>query len=349
MKHFYFILCLVSSAVWSQVDCSLPTIQGTVLNFDATFNAISGNYNATTSITSIDEISNTNYLAPEIKLNDGFKATAGSEVLISIENCPNCECVDNFDISFGVSSGGLPNTPMLYWYTIDFNNTNCENEDITFSWDFGNGITYSGITVLHPWTSMYQSVTITATLQNDCSRTLVKSRLFTPPPASTPPPPPVEVVYEVDLNESITINAEEILGLGEYNWYDDNGNLVYQGKELYIPSTIAEKYHLEVILENNIKNYSEVEISLKPNRFVNLYPNPSTGGNLNIQYKINEANSAFIMIFSYYMSGGISYNYLVDMSVAEKNIDISNLPFGLYKVALITDGQIVDVKILSKL
>ena len=47
-------------------------------------------------------------------------------------------------------------------------------------------------------------------------------------------------------------------------------------------------------------------------------------------------------------TGGISYNYIIDKDATEKNIDVSSNPFGLYKVALVTDGQIVDVKILSK-
>ena len=87
MKHLYFIFCLVGSAVWGQVDCSLPTYQGQAFSFDAPFNALSGNYNAVQSIVSTDEISSTNYLAPEITLNEGFRATAGSSVLISNAAC----------------------------------------------------------------------------------------------------------------------------------------------------------------------------------------------------------------------------------------------------------------------
>ena len=39
---------------------------------------------------------------------------------------------------------------------------------------------------------------------------------------------------------------------------------------------------------------------------------------------------------------------VVGKDATEKNIDISYYPNGFYKVALVTDGQIVDVKILSK-
>lgn len=348
MKQFYFILYLVSSAVWGQVDCELPMTSNVSHNFDITNNGITGIYNALQTITASNEINNTTYLAPEIILGDNFKATSNTEVLLSIENCSICNCVDNLGVSFGVSGGGAPGSIPSYWYTIDYNHAICENEGITYSWDFGNGVTYTGTTVIHPWTSMYQNVTVYATSPNGCTSTIVKKKLYTPPPASTPPPP-TEVVIVVDKDETITIDAEEIVGQGIYNWYDSEGNLVFQGKDLFIASTVAEKYHLEVISSiDGFTNYSEVDIVLKPNRLETLFPNPSTGGNLNITYKINEAQSAYIMIFSYYMTGGISYNYIVDKDATEKNIDVSSYPFGLYKVALVTDGQIVDVKILSK-
>ena len=60
MKQFYFILYLVSSAVWGQeetamiimspVNCSLPTTHNTSFNFTTANNGITGNYNALNSI-----------------------------------------------------------------------------------------------------------------------------------------------------------------------------------------------------------------------------------------------------------------------------------------------------------
>ena len=165
-------------------------------NFDITNNGITGIYNALQTITASNEINNTTYLAPEIILGDNFKATSNTEVLLSIENCSICNCVDNLGVSFGVSGGGAPGSIPSYWYTIDYNHAICENEGITYSWDFGNGVTYTGTTVIHPWTSMYQNVTVYATSPNGCTSTIVKKKLYTPPPASTPPPP-TEVVIVV--------------------------------------------------------------------------------------------------------------------------------------------------------
>jgi hypothetical protein len=170
-----------------------------------------------------------------------------------------------------------------------------------------------------------------------------------PPGGVANEPDTTTEVVDIDIYEDVTISADDLINQEQYNWYDSEGNLVHQGQDFHIIEAIAEKYTLKVIDIKGFETFREYDLKYKPNRLETLYPNPSTGGNLNIQYKINEANSAYIMIFSYYMNAGTSYNYIVDMSVAEKNIDISNLPFGLYKVALITDGQIVDVKILSKL
>lgn len=154
---------------------------------------------------------------------------------------------------------------------------------------------------------------------------------------------------KIDLYDDVTITAQDIGEVAFYNWYDNEGNLIFEGKDLFIANAVAEKYKLEVITLDGFKDYKDVEISLKPNRLETLYPNPASSGNLNIKYKINEANSAYIMITSYYMSGGISNNYIIDKDATEKKIDLGLYPNGFYKVALITDGQIVDVKILSKL
>jgi len=161
----------------------------------------------------------------------------------------------------------------------------------------------------------------------------------------------IEETHPIDRFDNITLTPDEIFNDNAiYKWYDEDNNLVYAGKDYEIANATAQKYKLEVLSPTNeIISLKEVELKYKPNHLETLYPNPATTGNLNITYKINEASSAYIMIYSYYMTGGISNNYMVDINVNEKNIDISSLPFGLYKVALVTDGQIVDVKILSKI
>lgn len=172
-----------------------------------------------------------------------------------------------------------------------------------------------------------------------------------PPGGTAVTPILIEETKPINKFDNITLTPDEIYNQNAiYKWYDEDNNLVYAGKDYEIANATAQKYKLEVLTPTNeIISLKEVELKYKPNYLETLYPNPANTGNLSITYKINEASSAYIMIYSYYMSGGISNNYIVDINVNEKNIDISSLPLGLYKVALITDGQIVDVKILSKL
>lgn len=153
---------------------------------------------------------------------------------------------------------------------------------------------------------------------------------------------------EVDLNQAITISAADINEPAIYNWYDDDGNLVFQGKDLQIASAVAKKYKLEVIsTTDGFKDYSEVEVKLKPNRLNSIAPNPATD-HVNVYYKLNEASSAYLMIVSYYMNGGVSNNYVLDINSSEANINLNSYPNGFYKVILVANGNVVDAKLLFK-
>ncbi len=156
---------------------------------------------------------------------------------------------------------------------------------------------------------------------------------------------------EVDKFEPVTLSAQDIGEQALYNWYDNDGNLVLQGKDLYIANAVAEKYKLEVISSlDGFKDYTNVEVKLKPSRLISISPNPSHDSKATVYYKINEANSAYIMVTNYYMTpNGTSCNYIVDVNATEKFIDISDYPVGFYKLSLVVDGVIMDIKILSTL
>ena len=66
-----------------------------------------------------------------------------------------------------------------------------------------------------------------------------------------------------------------------------------------------------------------------------------------INYKINETNSAYLMVIGYYGSN-TSNNYILDTNAQQIQIDTSNYPLGYYTVALVCDGEIVDAKTLIK-
>ena len=153
---------------------------------------------------------------------------------------------------------------------------------------------------------------------------------------------------EVDLNQTITISAEDINEPAIYNWYDNDGNLIYQGKDLQIANAVSEKFKLEVIATTDgFKDYKEVEVTLKPSTLENIVPNPAIN-NVLVSYKLNGVSSAYLTIIGYYGGNGTSNNYILDINSTETNINISNYPSGFYTVALVVNGDIVDAKTLIK-
>jgi subtilisin family serine protease len=153
---------------------------------------------------------------------------------------------------------------------------------------------------------------------------------------------------DVDRNEPIIISASQINEAAIYNWYDAQGQLIYQGKDLSIATEVATKYKLEVIAAaDGFKDYAEVTVNLKPSSLAILSPNPASNS-VNITYKLNEVNSAYLMIIGGYATTNTSNNYILDLNSSETTINLSEYPSGFYTVALVCNGQIVDAKTLLK-
>lgn len=153
---------------------------------------------------------------------------------------------------------------------------------------------------------------------------------------------------EINSDETITISAKDINEPALYNWYDSKGNLIYQGKDLQIEKAVADKYKLEVISTlDGFKDYAEVEVKLKSGRLESIAPNPAKN-KADISYKLNGANSAYLMIVSDYGSYDVSNNYILEPKSEKINIDLSNYPNGVYSVALVINGKIVDATTLVK-
>ena len=152
----------------------------------------------------------------------------------------------------------------------------------------------------------------------------------------------------MNQNEPITISAFQISEPAIYNWYDALGNLICSGKDLTIATEVATKYKLEVIATaDGFKDYADVEVNLKPSLLVGLSPNPSSDV-VNISYKLNGVNSAYVMVLGNYSTIGFSNNYIIDVNSSEMNLNVVNFANGFYTVALVCDGKIVDAKILIK-
>jgi hypothetical protein len=155
---------------------------------------------------------------------------------------------------------------------------------------------------------------------------------------------------EVDKNTPITIYAEQINEAVLYNWYDMDGNLIFQGKDLTVSTDVTKKYKLEVIaLSDGFKDYTEVLVKLKANTLEAISPNPASN-QVTVSYKLNEVSSAYLMVIGCYgnTSTSTSNNYILDINSTQTNINISSFPNGFYTVALVCNGHIVDAKTLVK-
>jgi len=145
--------------------------------------------------------------------------------------------------------------------------------------------------------------------------------------------------------ESVTLTAEQINEAAEYNWYDADGNLIYTGASLSVSPEVTEKYKLEVVADaDGFKDYDEVEVKVNRYKIVSLSPNPANT-NVTIAYDVEEANSAYLMIVGAF-NFTPSNNYILNISQTQSNIDVSNYQTGIYTVALVVDGQIVDAMAL---
>lgn len=153
---------------------------------------------------------------------------------------------------------------------------------------------------------------------------------------------------EIDENEMVTLSASQINEAALYNWYDSDGTLIYQGKDLTVSADIAKKYKLEIIAEfDGYKDYDEIEVKLKPSLIESLSPNPANN-QIQVVYKLNGVTSAYIMVIGQYGTNNVSNNYALDVTTSQIIIDISAYSNGYYTVALICDGEIVDAKNLLK-
>ncbi|MFN8775533.1 MAG: hypothetical protein ACK5XV_02090 [Flavobacteriales bacterium] len=152
---------------------------------------------------------------------------------------------------------------------------------------------------------------------------------------------------EVLAHEPIVIEAEDIHEAATYNWYNIAGQLIYVGRELHLSSTVAEKYRLEVISEfDGFKDYSEVEVKMRPSSIDLITPNPADDQTL-IRYTLNGVTSAYLMMMSYPGGGDAIYNFVLDTTQSTIELNTTDLSPGLYTIALVCDGVISDASILS--
>lgn len=148
---------------------------------------------------------------------------------------------------------------------------------------------------------------------------------------------------EVNYEETVILSATDIGEDAVYNWYDNEDNLVHQGKDYSVTVNDETAYKLEVTATSDgYKDYDTVELSFKPNAINNVYPNPATSTTLQVDYTINYGDNAYITIVPLYLASGTPTHYPVDKNQNEIHIDISGFALGAYKVVLYCDGNMVD-------
>jgi len=151
---------------------------------------------------------------------------------------------------------------------------------------------------------------------------------------------------EIDINESVTISAEEINETATYNWYDPDGNLIYSGTDLTVTPEITTTYQLEIVSDiDGFKDYDLVEVTVNPYSIESLVPNP-TSSQVTINYLADGATSAYLMVVN--AITGSSDNYILDTEDASTLIDVSTFAVGLYNVILVCDGEVQNSQTLVK-
>ncbi|GGE23123.1 S8 family peptidase [Psychroflexus salis] len=140
---------------------------------------------------------------------------------------------------------------------------------------------------------------------------------------------------------SETFFVEDINEEAIYNWYDEDGVLIYSGSDFTINNMIAQEYRLEVIAETDgHKDYKTVETEDK--RIIeSISPNPATTSAI-VTYLVAEEDNAYLMLT--HTISGVFYNYILDSQNSSLTIPTQNLAQGTYIVNLIANGVIIDAK-----
>ena len=100
-------------------------------------------------------------------------------------------------------------------------------------------------------------------------------------------------------------------------------------------------------LANRNKDTTDITILPNPSRIVSLHPNPAID-EITVTYDLNEeVKNASIAILSYYHTG-IYDNFRIKINSQSRTFPLLNYPIGVYMVALICDGKMVDYKIFTK-
>lgn len=145
---------------------------------------------------------------------------------------------------------------------------------------------------------------------------------------------------EINLYKSTTLEAYRIGEQANYNWYNEDGRLVYSGVDYTVSPEVTTKYKLEVVATSDgFKDYDEVKVTVKSLYIRSISPNPADQF-INVEYRATGANSAYLMLVP--LHSQTSNQYILNTSENAQTIDVSSYEEGQYAVVLICDGNVVD-------
>ena len=151
----------------------------------------------------------------------------------------------------------------------------------------------------------------------------------------------------VDLNENIELNALDIGEPAKYNWYNEEGVLLFVGKDLSLMANGNSVYRLEVIADSDkFKDYCDVKVNIRPGRIEGISPNPAIG-NIVIDYKLNGTENASLMLIGYYGSN-LMVEHPISGDTSQLTLDLTNYPSGFYTAALLSNGEMLNTKSIYK-
>jgi len=146
---------------------------------------------------------------------------------------------------------------------------------------------------------------------------------------------------DVENDNSRTLRAIDINEPAVYNWYDEEGNLIYSGNELSVNTAVTKEYKLEVIAQSDgHKDYHTI-VTEDIREILSISPNPAQN-QTTIKYFIDDGDTAIIMLTN--TTNGSFFNYVLDSTKDSLNVDLSNLVSGQYIVNLISGNQVLDTK-----
>ena len=130
---------------------------------------------------------------------------------------------------------------------------------------------------------------------------------------------------EIKAGESVAINAIPISESATYNWYDLEGNLIYEGT-LFYSIEVTRKYKLEVITDaDGFKDYDEMEVKVNPFWIESISPIRIKSS----QYWLcsRSASSAYLMILN--QTSTVSNNYIIDTNLLKQVLTYRHTKVGL--------------------